>query len=47
MLKKLFPRVVYHQSDENPNVRGALVETLNVMMTSYSEYDIFYNDCGY
>lgn len=45
MLNKLFPHVVYHQSDENPNVRGALVETLNVMMTSISEYDIY--NCDY
>jgi len=43
MLNKLFPLVVYHQSDENPNVRYALVKTLNVMMTSISEYGYIYN----
>lgn len=41
MLNKLFSHVIYHQSDENPNVRGALVETLSVMMVSISEYDIY------
>lgn len=41
MLKMLFPHVIYHHSDENPNVRYALLNTLNVMITSISEYDYF------
>jgi len=43
MLNELFSHVVYHQSDENPNVRYALVKTLNVMITSIAEYDYIYN----
>jgi len=43
MLNKRFPHVVIHQSDKNPNVRYALVQTLNITMTSISEYDYIYN----